>query len=187
MGTTRLPISHSPSIWPASRRHGPRLPLMVNGSFYVVWSGGPNGGIAASGQTNSQGIFFSRSDDGGNNFTPAINIAPPSAVAPPIRRLPSIPRVTTYTSYGNRSISPSHSPPTTHSISSSRTPPIRAPLSPLSPRSPRILRPCVSRRLPFRPRQTPRFADRSRSVWTPAANPDMAWVNQASRRRDCRH
>ena len=46
---------------------------------------GPEAPTAASAQTantNSQGIFFSRSDDGGNNFTPGINIATPSAVAP---------------------------------------------------------------------------------------------------------
>lgn len=56
-----------------------------NGSIYVVWSGD------ASPSSNSQGIFFSRSDDGGGTFTscapgqqplcPATNIAPSGAAA----------------------------------------------------------------------------------------------------------
>ena len=64
----------------------PKVTVDNNGAFYVAWSGGPTGG------PNSQGIFFSRSDDGGSTFTscapgklplcPAINIAPSGSVAP---------------------------------------------------------------------------------------------------------
>ncbi|HKW68784.1 MAG TPA: hypothetical protein VJP04_15930, partial [Terriglobales bacterium] len=68
----------------------PQIAIDNNGSYYVVWSGGPTGGTGASpGSTNSQGIFFSRSDDHGETFSgcgpaqcPAINIAAPNAVAP---------------------------------------------------------------------------------------------------------
>jgi hypothetical protein len=62
-------LASLPAAWP-------KVAVDGNGSFYVVWSGGPTGG------TDSQGIFFSRSDDGGNNFTTAVNIAPANAVAP---------------------------------------------------------------------------------------------------------
>lgn len=55
----------------------PEVAVDSNGSFYVVWSGGPIGG------SNSEGIFFSRSDDAGSTFTsPAINIAPSGSIAP---------------------------------------------------------------------------------------------------------
>lgn len=55
----------------------PQVAVDSNGSFYVIWSGGPTGG------SNSEGIFFSRSDDAGNTFTsPAINIAPSGSMAP---------------------------------------------------------------------------------------------------------
>ena len=61
----------------------PQVAVDKKGSFYVVWSGGPTGGTGGSnGGINSQGIFFTRSDDSGSTFTPAINIAPSSAVAP---------------------------------------------------------------------------------------------------------
>jgi len=50
----------------------PQVAVDTAGSFYVVWSGAPNaGGI-------SDGIFFSRSDDGGNTFSTDINVAPPN-------------------------------------------------------------------------------------------------------------
>lgn len=71
----------------------PNVAVDGNGSFYVVWSGGPTGGTgASSGSTNSQGIFFTRSDDGGDSFqpspgSPAINIASPNAVAPAYPRV----------------------------------------------------------------------------------------------------
>jgi hypothetical protein len=65
----------------------PQVTVDNSGNIYVVWSGGPTGGNGANGSTNSQGIFFSRSDaatpytDTGNSFTSAINIAP-KAIAP---------------------------------------------------------------------------------------------------------
>jgi hypothetical protein len=55
----------------------PAVAVDKNGSFYVVWSGGPNPG------PNSEGIFFSRSDDGGSTFTPGVNIAPSGSAALP--------------------------------------------------------------------------------------------------------
>jgi hypothetical protein len=55
----------------------PAVTVDKNGSFYVVWSGGPNPGA------NSEGIFFSRSDDGGSTFTPGVNIAPSGSAALP--------------------------------------------------------------------------------------------------------
>src|ERR1700730_4398859 len=55
---------------------------LQDGSYYFVWSGGPTGGGFTQGATNSQGIFFRRSDDGGDTFTPTINIASSSAFAP---------------------------------------------------------------------------------------------------------
>ena len=55
----------------------PQVAVDKAGSFYVVWSGGPTGG------KNSEGIFFSRSDDGGSNFIPEANIAPSGSAALP--------------------------------------------------------------------------------------------------------
>jgi hypothetical protein len=55
----------------------PKVTVDKNGSFYVVWSGGPTGG------TNSEGIFFSRSDDSGSTFTsPAVKITASNAISP---------------------------------------------------------------------------------------------------------
>ena len=55
----------------------PSVAVDKNGSFYVVWSGGPTGG------TGSEGTFFSRSDDGGSTFTsPALKISSSGAVSP---------------------------------------------------------------------------------------------------------
>jgi hypothetical protein len=63
----------------------PQAAVDTNGTFYVTWSGGPTGG------TNSEGIFYIRSDDAGSTFTScapgqppcgAINIAPNGAISP---------------------------------------------------------------------------------------------------------
>jgi hypothetical protein len=58
----------------------PQVAVDSKGSFYVVWSGGPTGG--ATGPTNSQGIFFRRSDDGGDSFTNQLNVAPSVSISP---------------------------------------------------------------------------------------------------------
>jgi len=60
----------------------PREVTDANGSYYVVWSGGPTGGGFNPGATNSQGVFFSRSDDDGSTFSAGVNVAPPTAFAP---------------------------------------------------------------------------------------------------------
>jgi hypothetical protein len=54
----------------------PEVAVDSKGSFYVVWSGGPTGG------SNSEGIFFSRSDDGGGTFTTEVNVAPSGSISP---------------------------------------------------------------------------------------------------------
>jgi hypothetical protein len=58
----------------------PQVAVDSKGSFYMVWSGGPTGG--ATGTTNSQGIFFRRSDDGGDSFTNQLNVAPSTSISP---------------------------------------------------------------------------------------------------------
>jgi hypothetical protein len=63
----------------------PQVAVDKNGIFYFTWSGGPTGG------SNSEGIFYIRSDDAGSSFTSctpgqplcaAINIAPKGSVSP---------------------------------------------------------------------------------------------------------
>ena len=173
-------LASLPAAWP-------QVAVGGKGSFYVVWSGGPNGGIAANGQTNSQGIFFSRSDDGGNNFTPGINIATPSAVAP------AYPQVAVDSTGNNvyvvwEQVDQSQPLSTNdtfdiffaHSTDKGATFPT---VSQVSTNSSAL---CI----PASPVQTTPNSTLCGSVQIgldPNSNPDMAWVNQASRRRDCRH
>jgi hypothetical protein len=56
----------------------PDVAVDKNGSFYVVWSGSPDPGAPK----DSEGIFFSRSDDAGSTFTTELNVAPSGSISP---------------------------------------------------------------------------------------------------------
>jgi hypothetical protein len=56
----------------------PNVAVDKNGSFYVTWSGSPDPGAPK----DSEGIFFSRSDDAGSTFTTEVNVAPSGSISP---------------------------------------------------------------------------------------------------------
>ena len=149
----------------------------TNDIFYVVWSGGPTGGTGVNGTTNSQGIFFSRSEDGGNNFTAAVNIAPPSAVAPAYPQVAIDSNGNVYVAWEQVDQSQPLSANDTfnvffaHSTDKGVTFPT---VSKVSTNSSAL---CI----PATPVQTTPNSTLCGSVQIgldPSANPDMAWVNQ---------
>ena len=70
-GSTIFSFPINLATFPAA---SPQVAVDTKGSFYVVWSGGPFG------NANSNGIFFSRSDDGGSSFSTDVNVAPPNTI-----------------------------------------------------------------------------------------------------------
>jgi hypothetical protein len=150
-----------------------------NNIFYVVWSGGPTGGTGVNDTTNSQGIFFSRSEDGGNNFTAAVNIAPPSAVAPAYPQVAIDSNGNVYVAWEQVDQSQPLSANDTFNVFFARSADRGDTFPTVSEVSANSSALCI----PATPVQTTPNSTLCGSVQIGVdanSNPDMAWVNQAS-------